>query len=321
MRNRILYLITLLLLCSALMIGCRNENEPITGDEPSNETGDTIPQSTEPAELKGLTQEYFEAEYPTVNSVYFAFEQPDAPQEDDLRIDTMVHLGEYPFDEMIGVACQVNRSSYSVRGGRPDWQPWQPMILVFGRSAHTGIYERVYGAADFDTVGMSVENIIVCTVYHLTNIEAALWRDGFPAPAGIGSELGFLYPNESAETEILEGWEPIYAGGDDWRQIRVSGLAALCYHSAANDRVSIYRLDTTKKDVCTHRGIRVGSTREEVLAAYPELNDTPYSYGADSFPTSDYLWYGDAETGFGPALLFFFEGDSVSAIRLDNCFD
>ena len=58
------------------------------------------------------------------------------------------------------------------------------------------------------------------------------------------------------------------------------------------------------------------------MEAYPELYNTHYWHDhAPDFPGQDYLWYCINSEGFGPAILFFFENDVVSLIRLNNMFN
>ena len=118
--------------------------------------------------------------------------------------------------------------------------------------------------------------------------------------------------------EVLEGWEPIYWDGDYWNRCTLDGLSILRYYNSTEDRHVNYTIELTRDDFATLRGIRLGSTREEVKAAYPELKSG--SYWAE-YPGEDYLWYCDDELDFGPAILFFFENDRVSKIILNNMFN
>lgn len=68
---------------------------------------------------------------------------------------------------------------------------------------------------------------------------------------------------------VLAGAEPIYQEGDWWQQMEWEGLSALCYCNA-DGSYAVERLETTRTDLSTDRGIRVGSTRAEVEAAYGE---------------------------------------------------
>ena len=63
-------------------------------------------------------------------------------------------------------------------------------------------------------------------------------------------------------------------------------------------------------------GSWVGSSREAVEEAYPEIQLPPFG----SFQ-GDYLWYQPGNTGFGPAIVFLFQkkgtvSDQVQAIML-----
>lgn len=99
-----------------------------------------------------------------------------------------------------------------------------------------------------------------------------------------------------------------------------------CIYSVPNRKQSydycVNAIDTKRTDMETMRGIRVGATREDVLKAYPEIYDSHYWNDTDpDFPGADYLWYCDNEDGWGAAILFFFDGDIVSQICLNNMFN
>ncbi len=101
-----------------------------------------------------------------------------------------------------------------------------------------------------------------------------------------------------------------------WLRLDYKDLSALCYHSAEQETNKINTLETARPDVATHRGIRIGMKRDEVLSAYPTIYDTPYwSYDGD------YLWYCKNKEGFGAALLFWFQNDIVTKIELIHMFD
>ncbi len=83
-------------------------------------------------------------------------------------------------------------------------------------------------------------------------------------------------------------------------------------------------MDITRSDLSTPRGIRVGDSREEVLSAYPEAAVNNYwgNYPEDP-PLCWYAWP-EMDIGpdiLGPAILFFFEGDTLRQITVTNMFD
>ena len=157
----------------------------------------------------------------------------------------------------------------------------------------------------------------------LQDPEVCLYRDGFPNPIGPGSSLSFsCLDSTHIDTQRLEKYEPIYNPGDYW--LRSSGttgtgsFTALSYYNSTEDRESINTLDVTMPDLYTPRGIRVGASREDVLTAYPEAVSEDY-WG--KYPGQDYLWYCRDSNDFGPAILFFFNGDTLHQITLTNMFD
>lgn len=284
-----------------------------------------------PEDAKELIRDYLEETWPG-HRTYFLGEAPGEPQEDDVRIDRILYAGEEVTYETVGVAFQVKRSYYNTWHSEdpgPTWREGQSDIyVILGRDV-TGDYYEVRGLHEM-TPNESVNRMILEVSHDLMDLEVSLWREGYPWPAGPGSQIPFFREayDGTPTVEVLEGWEPIYWPGAYWSRQSWDGFSALCYHVGEEpghddpDAYSVYTIDTTRTDLTTYRGIRVGDRREAVLEAYPELYDTPYWHdNAPDFPGQDYLWYCDNSEGWGAALLFFFEGDTVSQIRLNNMFN
>ncbi|HIY06287.1 MAG TPA: M56 family metallopeptidase [Candidatus Evtepia faecigallinarum] len=164
--------------------------------------------------------------------------------------------------------------------------------------------------------------------------EVALWRGGYDRPVGPGGWAD-LFPEEQPEVQVQEGYDPIYGQGDYWDQWSVEGFSALRYYTAAEGTWSANTIDVTRTDLLTPRGVQVGDSRAQVLAAYPEALTGDY-WGV--YPQEpDLLVYlpGDRrppgevsdlsqlefQEMLGPAILFFFEGDTLGQITLTNMFD
>ena len=289
-------------------------------------TDDTV---TEKA--KELILDYIETTWPLYRTYYLG-EGPGTPQLGDERIDGVFYAGEEQTDETMGVAFRVERSSYNDWGSlylEPCWMKNQSCIYVILGRDQTGEFYEVRG---YDTPNSekSINQSILEVSYDLIDLEVSLWRDGHLRPTGPGSEVTFFRDayDGAAQVEVLEGWEPIYWPGAYWTRQSWNGFSALCYHVGEEpgqpdpDAYSIYMIDTTRTDLQTYRGIRVGATRAEVREAYPVLYDTEYWHTTDpDFPGDDYLWYCVNSDGFGAAILFFFEGDVVSQIRLKYMFN
>ena len=148
--------------------------------------------------------------------------------------------------------------------------------------------------------------------------EVCLYRDGFSTPIGPGN-WAELFPEFEPEVEIFESWRTdpqaghveswsIDGGGEE------GGVSAERFYDAEADRWHIYRMETGRSDMYTPRGIRVGATREEVLAAYPGLLSDEKNWQW-AYP-DDYLWYCANENGLGPYLYFFFTDDVVYMIQM-----
>ena len=143
-----------------------------------------------------------------------------------------------------------------------------------------------------------------------TDPELALYGSDGATIALLGDVDGLAALDVQLETD--PDAEPIHQEGDAWMTYTCPGLTATGYRTAATGAVGLARIDTTREDLATHRGIAVGATREEVQAAYGDsLRDEPYWD-----EQGDYLWYG-TEGGFGGAILFRFQGDQVSELVLN----
>lgn len=252
---------------------------------------------------------YFYSNRPADMTVFFADQAPLQPEGRTMRIDEATYLGLRQLYETYGVVYQLRCSGWE----DGDWYSYpEPLWLVF-QLGQGGDMTTVLGES---VPRETVEQAALEQGYHLVDGEMALWRDGYPNPAGPGSEVGFF--QEEPVVTVLEDADPIYQEGDWWQQMEWEGLSALCYCNA-DGSYAIQRLETTRTDLSTDRGIRVGSTRAEVEAAYGEkLSRTDY-WGL--YPGEDYLWYCADPEGWGAAILFFFNGDGVSRIVLNNMFN
>lgn len=277
---------------------------------------------------------YYQQAYPERNT-YWLSDLPAAPQEGDVVLGSVTYAGEALLYETTGVAFWIQTSQFS----SSQWTTPipQPSLIVLSRG-QDGSFQGVLGepTASFSIEEMEMEDIIRQTAWNLLNIEVCLFRDGYPNPIGPGNWYDLFnsaYVGEP-EIQILEGWEPIYSEGSYWERWSVEGFSALRYYAADRDTFSLNTLDVTRDDLYTPRGIRVGASREDVLTAYPEavtgnywdkypdepdmLSYIPWSFHDPSQVTD----FSDLESPcFGPAILFFFNGDTLRQITLTNMLD
>lgn len=148
----------------------------------------------------------------------------------------------------------------------------------------------------------------------LSDVYAALWRDGFPMPAGLwSSEISFYGEEDRPVHTVLKSWR----GSDSsdslqLEQLSWEGFTSVTYCQPEYDRRSVWYLETTDPAFYTARGIRVVPSRAEVENAYRTLQDPPFN--GQEFPG---VWYSSQEGRLKPAILFFFEDGLVSRIAVD----
>jgi len=196
---------------------------------------------------------------------------------------------------------------------------------VLGR-AMDGELEEVRGQRYY--IGDSIEHMILEESYDVSDWDVALRHDDnpYPHPLALGkwNENVLRFVEGEPTVEILDGWEPVYQEGDYWDRWSLDGLSVLRYYNSAEDTYRNNTIELTRDDFATERDIRVGSSRDEVMAAYPEAVENNY-WGRypDGLPL---CWYADPEADLGPdilgpAILFFFENDKVSKIILNDMFN
>ena len=273
--------------------------------------------------LNEMALEYLRAAYNA--TVYLAADAPDTPQDRNFRLDSVNLLGTDTLEgELLGL-YQINYSGVSAQSsGALEWSAWSPAYLV-ARMYEDGSPAEFLVHFDYYREGMASGDAIRQAVWRLMDLEVCLYRDGFSTPVGLGSWTDSMFPDFEPETSVFKEGEPIYQPGDYWENWSVDGggdaggVSALRYYSADSGSFFLKRLETGRTDMVTPRGIRVGATREEVLAAYPGLLSDEKGW-TWAYP-DDYLWYCDDVNGIGPHLYFYFVNDVVYMIQIVDLFN
>ena len=273
--------------------------------------------------LNEMALEYLRAAYDA--TVYLAADAPDTPQDRNFRLDSVNLLGTDTLEgELLGL-YQINYSGVSAQSsGALEWSAWSPAYLV-ARMYEDGSPAEFLVHFDYYREGMASGDAIRQAVWRLMDLEVCLYRDGFSTPVGLGSWTDSMFPDFEPETSVFKEGEPIYQPGDYWENWSVDGggdaggVSALRYYSADSGSFFLKRLETGRTDMVTPRGIRVGATREEVLAAYPGLLSDEKGW-TWAYP-DDYLWYCDDVNGIGPHLYFYFVNDVVYMIQIVDLFN
>lgn len=277
------------------------------------------------ASSDALAAETLQAAYETDYGarVYWGSEEPEELQTGDIRLDAMELLGETDLGDSTGALYTVTKSIYGQQNGEVRWVTMEPAmeVLVWPDSGESAQLLT----PNFNTQGLTPEQIICQTAWGLTAWEVSLWREGHDQPLGIGTEVSHIMePADGQEDIQVFGEEyaaPIYQEGDCYELHCWPDLTVNCYHTKEADRCHANHITCENPDLVTPRGIHVGSAREEVQEAYPEANNEPFWDWE-----GDYLCYRPGGGDFGPAVLFLFQVrgevyDTVQAIFLVNMVD
>ena len=260
---------------------------------------------------------------------YYLEDLPDNSVEGAMSVDLVTPITTGETDGQRWTLFEVDFGIYYFDGAplRLSWHGGVNRMYIALAQDTNGSYTRVLGNGEEFARQLAPQ-----LDSPLLSQQVCLYRDGFPMPVGPGVSLSFsCLDTMSIEEEKLTDYEPIYNSGDYW--FRSSGQAggetftALSYHDSITNQDTINTLDTTMTDLHTPQGIQVGDSREAVLEAYPTAVAGNY-WGR--YPDKDMLYYipgldPEQSDGFydelGPAILFFFEGDTLSQITLTNMFN
>ncbi len=260
---------------------------------------------------------------------YYLEDLPDNSVEGAMSVDVVTPINSGETDGQRWTVFELDFGIYYFDGAplRLGWHGGINRTYISLAQDENGSYTRVLGFGN--DIGDQPASQPASS---LLNEQVCLYRDGFDLPVGPGLSLTFsCLDTMSIEEEKLADYEPIYNSGDYWfrssGQVGGETFTALSYHDSTTNQDTINTLDITMTDLHTPQGIQVGDSRAEVLEAYPTAVAGNY-WGR--YPDKDMLYYipgldPEQSDGFydelGPAILFFFEGDTLSQITLTNMFN
>ena len=308
----------ILALCLALvlaLVACGNGQANGNGDLPNNGEDIVDPDGDEPIDyvsdtVKAIILEVVEVETSWANRVYFAEDEPDQPQHEDVRIDSIEYAGQSEFAESRAAVFLTK-----IYGYFDEWAYLVPFYVVIERTAGNDGWLAALGISYDTYLDKSMETIVKEVAYSLWDLEVSVIFDGYADYIGPGSQ--HLWLNEEHETVNHYEYEPVYNEGDYWLSHFYEGMIVLAYYTDDEQVSRVNSIDITRTDCETYRGIRVGATWDEVLAAYPDIHQEQY-WGED-----DHLWYNTSDYGMGVGmnLLFWFYDGKVDKISLFNMFN
>lgn len=260
---------------------------------------------------------------------YYLEDLPDNSVEGAMSVDAVTPINSGETDGQRWTVFELDFGIYYFDGAplRLGWHGGINRTYISLAQDQNGSYTRVLGFGN--DIGDQPASQPASS---LLNEQVCLYRDGFELPVGPGLSLSFsCLDTMSIEEETLADYEPIYNSGDYWfrssGQVGDETFTALSYHDSTTNQGTINTLDTTMTDLHTPQGIQVGDSRAKVLEAYPTAVAGNY-WGR--YPDENMLYYipgldPEQSDGFydelGPAILFFFEGDTLSQITLTNMFN
>lgn len=260
---------------------------------------------------------------------YYLEDLPDNSVEGAMSVDTVTPINSGETDGQRWTVFELDFGIYYFDGAplRLSWHGGINHAYISLAQDENGSYTRVLGFGNDIADQPDAQ-----PASSLLNEQVCLYREGFDLPVGPGISLDFsCLDTMHIEEETLADYEPIYHSGDYWfrssGQVGDETFTALSYHDSTTGQNTINTLDTTMTDLTTPQGIRVGDSREAVLEAYPTAIAGNY-WGR--YPDADMLYYipgldPEQSDGFydelGPAILFFFKGDTLSQITLTNMFN
>ena len=282
-----------------------------------------------------LIRAHMESHHTSVPTWYYLEDYPEDAAPGAALIESVTPLASGETDGQHWLIFELGCSRY-IADGAPlyfGWHGYPPMYITLGQDDN-GMFTKVLGCGEDFAYQLAPQVMSV-----LADSSVYLIRDGFSFPIGPGKPLtSSCLDTIPVDTQRLEDYEPIYYPGDYWQRSNgtadTGSFTALSYYNSAENREYINTLDVTMTDLYTSRGIHVGASRTEVMEAYPEAVTGNYwgKYPDEPdmlsyIPSSDHdpsqvTDFSDLESPcFGPAILFFFSGDTLRQITLTDMFD
>ncbi len=236
---------------------------------------------------------------------------PDDPSTEALLV---LYFNEYKgqyFTVMAGCFSEADaqEAALSVAGGDP-LEPYRILAgeaMAEAKNIVEGSINAGYGPEQWYN-------------YQLHNEEICLRIIGTETLFGPGSldkldSLGIGYREETY-------YQPGHGLYDAWMGFSYPTLSGTSYFTGFSGSMVLLAVDTNNPEIETPRGIHVGSTRQDVLLKYPEieygivpnmehLGDDCYYYCPSA---SDYSYGEEERQYYGPTLVFEMEGEEVGCI-------
>lgn len=309
-----LFLIGLCLVLIFSLGACGNGQNNNNGDDPDK--GPDISQAEPIDEVTetviDMVLEAIKDDISWAKDIYLAENEPDSPNIEDIRINTIEYKGQASYEDSVAAAFLIEMDVYYEDSG---WGEYVPFYVVLERTSDNEGWLEAVGISYDSLEDKDAEILILEAVYRIWDLEVSVVFDGFTQYVGPGGTSIDL--DEDHETEFHFDYEPVYNDGDHWLSYYYDGMEVLNYYIADEGVSRISALYITRDDCQTYRGIRVGSSKDEVLAAYPEIHQDLF-WGED-----DHMWYNTSEYGMGVGinLILRFEDDQVVQMELINMFN
>lgn len=297
-------------------IGSEDSSDSGNGDEAAE---------NEHSDAKALIAAYLPSVYGgRDNKAYFTDEVPENPQESDLRIDSFVPGPEIELDGIGYSSFKITYSNYIPPLGRNsnkplDWVPsvYPQCLMIVLEGTKEGGYIKVAGEREVSDKNITEEEYMLMAIYNLMDIRASIRIGNAEALIGPATSSKLIPLELISDTVREDLTDALYAEGDAWKDLAYDGMYISAYYNAEEDISYVQRLMSSRRDIVTYDGIRIGDSEERLREVYGAcLYDEPYwDFGGE------YLWYNSSPDGWGPSILFIMNNGAVESMDLINMFD
>ncbi|MCQ2553707.1 MAG: hypothetical protein MJ150_05320, partial [Clostridia bacterium] len=166
------------------------------------------------------------------------------------------------------------------------------------------------------------DSYVVEEIMNLFYKDASIRIDPYGFSYGPGSNTSFFgFPVAETKKKKKMDWsDAIFTEGSYWFTVEYKNFKAVCYYEAESRKDTVYEITTSRSDICTYRGTRVGDSVDKLKELYPELILLDKNMYVDEYHPGGDIYFFDpsdpenSDYGFGINVVFYCDNGKVSAI-------